>query len=572
MTSKLFKTYALFLLFILSSVNYSCVDQLDLYPPDAFAGDGFWTNQNNAMIALTGVYRGRIPINNNNQPDMNDIWSYSGIAYFDLCTDNGYDRRANDHGTSAMQNLTNGTMTASLGILNNVWSSLYYRISAANNFLANIDKVDMPKEVSDRMTAEARFLRATQFFYLTQFFYDVPMPTKVLTIDEANTIVKTPRAEIYTFIETELKEAAKNLPRQKNLPAGEIGRATEQAALGFLGRLYLSKKEWANAANVYKQIMDYGDNTLNASYTDLFTDVGIKSNENIFSILYLPTTYANYLPIQAYPNVGGTFLQGWGFHNPLNSLAECYDFIDGTPFSYDSPLYFQNGLEENNRDPRFRATFLCNGSTFAGIKVYTSPDSTHLSSCTNNGNLSIGGYATRTGYNLRKYFNESLQLKQLEWDYGGGFPVLRYAEVLLSYLEAKVEQGSDLNQDLLDNTINKVRGRTSVKMPPILISNLTGAGSLQDQLRKIVRKERRIELAFEGHRWWDIMRWDIGDEVLKGNFWGAPFPGSKTKLNLPAGYEKDVHERWFVIKRNFRTQDKRWPIPESQQNINPNLR
>jgi len=574
MTSKIFnKTfniYSLILLFIVSSVSFSCTDRLDLYQPDAYAGDGFWTTQTNALIALTGVYRGKIPANDNNQPEMNDVWSYSGIAYFDLCTDNGYDRRGNNGGTSGWLNLTNGQLTADLGLINNVWTSLYYRINAANNFIANIDKVSMDAKMIARMKAEARFLRATQLFYASQFWGDAPMPTKVLSIEEANTITKTPQSEIYNFVETELIDAAKDLPRYKDLPAAEIGRATTQAALGFLGRLYMVKKDWAKAAATYKQIMDYGDNTLNPNYTEVFNDVGIRSSENIFAILYLPNTFSNYLPLQAYPNVAGTFLQGWGFINPLESLANCYDFKDGTPFSYSSPLY-DSICVENNRDPRFHATFICNNFTFAGIKIYTSPDSSKLGTCTNNGNNANAGYGSRSGYLFRKYFNEKWTSLSLSKEYGGGFPVIRYAEILLSYLEATIEQGQNLNQDLLDNTINKIRGRTSVNMPPIKISDLSG--NIQDQLRQITRKERRIELAFEGLRWWDIMRWGIGGQVLIGEFWGAPFPGSKTTLNLPAGHAPDPYKRWYVCKKAFRVgQDEKWPIPQSQQNINPNLR
>jgi len=543
---------------------------LNLSPTTAYAGDAFWSNQTNAMIALAGVYRGQIPINNTNSPDMSDIWSYSGMAYFDLCTDNGYDRRGNNTGQSNIMNLTNGLLTADNAVVGNIWTSSYFRINAANTFLANIDKVSMDDATKARMIAEVRFLRAAMLFYLTQFYGDVPMPTSVLSIDDANTIAKTSQADVYNFIEQELKDAVNDLPRQKDLTSSEIGRATKQAALGFLGRLYLAKKDWANAISTYQQIIDWGDNIIDPSYTNIFNDVGITSSENIFAILYLPSTFANYLPLQAYPNVSGTLLQGWGLLDPLESLANCYDFNDGTPFSYSSPLYNPDDVEDN-RDPRFHATFICNNSTFSGIKIITSPDSSKLASCTNNGNNSNAGYGSRSGYYIRKYFNEGWSSTNLSTGYGGGFPVIRYAEVLLSYLEANIEQNTNLNQQLLDNTINKVRGRASVNMPPIEISALSG--NVQDQLRQITRKERRIELAFEGLRWWDIMRWGIADQTLEGDFYGSPFPGSQTTLNLPAGYSPDPYQRWWVCKKAFRVgQDEKWPIPQSEQNINPNLR
>jgi hypothetical protein len=139
----------------------------------------------------------------------------------------------------------------------------------------------------------------------------------------------------------------------------------------------------------------------------------------------------------------------------------------------------------------------------------------------------------------------------------------RYAEVLLSYLEAELEAGNPITQELLDQSINLVRGRASVALPPITETD-------PSVLRELLRKERRIELAFEGTRLWDIFRGNIGDEVLTGDFWGAPFPESEryptTSIKL------DPQSRWYVTSKNFRPgQDDKWPIPESETNINPKL-
>ena len=137
--------------------------------------------------------------------------------------------------------------------------------------------------------------------------------------------------------------------------------------------------------------------------------------------------------------------------------------------------------------------------------------------------------------------------------------------MLLSYLEAKLEAGEGITQALLDETINKVRGRASVQMPAITEVN---AG----KLRPILRNERRVELAMEGIRYWDLLRWGIAHEALNGDIYGAPFPGSKRTSIKPDG-EPDKYGRWWVNSRAFRQdQDYKWPIPQSEQDINPNLR
>ena len=175
----------------------------------------------------------------------------------------------------------------------------------------------------------------------------------------------------------------------------------------------------------------------------------------------------------------------------------------------------------------------------------------------------MGGQTTQTGFLLRKFLDEgysgSLTL------YGGDVPVIRYAEVLLSYLEASLEMNNGVvTQDLLDQTVNLIRKRPSVNMPPITLENT-------QYLRKRIRNERRVELACEGIRYWDIIRWHIGEEVLSGDIYGSPFPGAK-RMNKK-GDIKDPYDRWYVNQRSFRSDlDYRWPYPQSEQDINSNLR
>ena len=541
-----------FVLIFFVSISFSCADQLDRSPSNQYDSAKFWSNETNAMIALTGVYRGNIKYQSQDQVNPTDWWNCGGIVFLDLATDNGYDRRGDN---STINRLTDGTLLPNNSVIESLWKGSYRRITLANDFLAHIDNVPMDENKKARMKAEARFLRATQYFYLSQYFGAVPLVEKVLTSEEANTVHKDSKENIEQFVLDELTEATNDLPRQSELPTSEIGRATKQASLAFLGRLQLARKEFKDAIETYKQIIDYGDNIIDADYVTIFNDVNENSAENIFSSQFITLKAPNFLTQHAYPAIAG----GWHFINPLESLAVDYGFTDGSMFSYDSPLFNPKNMAEN-RDPRFAYTFLWDGCSFAGEIYDCHPD--HSNSVDQ---LTVSKQATRTGYGLRKFFNEQFS-GDLGTGYGGNIPIIRYAEVLLSYLEAKLEAGDPLSQELLDETINKIRTRPSVNMPPITELR-------RDALRQILRRERRIELAFEGLRLWDILRWGIQGEVLVGDFWGASFPDSQGSLNLPNGYEKDPYSRWWVTKKNFRIGvDELWPIPESETNINPNLK
>jgi hypothetical protein len=241
-------------------------------------------------------------------------------------------------------------------------------------------------------------------------------------------------------------------------------------------------------------------------------------------------------------------------------LFEAYEFVDGTPFSYDDPRYNPNNLGEN-RDPRLDYTIYYNGATFMGTEYRMSPDyEASKKEC-----IDYASEASRTGFMWRKYFDEN-PIADLQ-SYSAVNPVIRYAEVLLSYLECLVEDGTaTVDQSVLDRTINKVRGRADVNMPGITETN-------KDKLREIIRKERRVELAFEGIRFWDIMRWNIAHEVLVGEIWGAPYPYSASYATKTKQVDPTGNCRWYVGRRDFRNpEDYTWPVPQGEQNINPNLR
>lgn len=529
---------------LIASIIFNTSCSLDRNPLDQFAENEFWTNEENALIALTGIYRGNT-VFNSEEYSPSDFWSYSGIMFLEFASDNAYDRRGNNSGFFQM---VNGNLTANNRFTNSYWTNAYAKIARCNRFLDGVSKISASEEIITRFKSEARFIRAVQYFYLSQFFHDVPLVTKVLSKEEANTVKKNTKEEIVSFIKQEFKEAAEGLPRWKELKSSEIGRASKQAALAFLGRTCLAEKQYKEAVSAYEEIIKMGDNSLEPNYNEVFYPAKKGSPEIIIGAQYLTDLAGCGLPQHAYPVKD----QGWCIINPLGSLFEAYQFTDGTEFSYNSPLYDKNNLGKN-RDPRLDFTIYYSGATFKGTIYNSHPDSESV-------DATQSGQTTQTGFMMRKYFDENYNgdLKT----YGVNIPIIRYAEVLLSYLEAKIEAGESITQELLDNTINLVRNRPSVQMPKITETST-------EKLRTILRNERRVELAMEGIRYWDLLRWGIAHEVLQGKIYGAPFPG---RVKVDGDNNADPFGRWYVNKWNFRKQDYIWPIPQSEQDINPNLR
>lgn len=530
----------------------ACRKQLDTTPLDAFAVSTFYTSESNAMLALNALYRGSI-LTNAASFNPVDWWDYNGLLWIEMATDNAYDRRLDN---SVFNRLTNGTLVSSNAALQTYWTGSYYRIAHCNDFLENIDKVPMDDGKKKRMIAEARFIRACQYFYMSQYWGSVPLITKVLTAEEANNVSKASHADLIKYTIDELTAAAANLPRSKDIPAGELGRASKQAALAFLGRTQLSEGLFTQAAATYKTIIDFGDNIIDPNYSSIFLESNENSSENIFSIQFIPNLQANGVMQHHAPGIMG----GFDVLNPLASLMEAYQFTDGTSFSYTDPRYDYRDLSKN-RDPRLKYTLYYDNAPFRTTQFISHPDA----SASPDQIQSPTRQTTQTGYGQHKWIDENFS-GNLQTSYGGNLVIIRYAEVLLSYLEAKLEGGDVVDQALLDATVNRVRGRASVNMPKFTQTNPA-------LLRPLLRNERRVEMALEGTRLWDLLRWRIADQVLKGDFYGHPYPVStRTIRKKSASAAADPFRRWFVTTKNFRKGiDEYWPIPLAEVSINPKL-
>jgi hypothetical protein len=319
----------------------------------------------------------------------------------------------------------------------------------------------MDENLKKRYVAEAKFIRAMMYFNLVRFYGGVPLVTAETTSLEN---VELPRAkveDVYALIESDLKEGEATLP--KSYTGADIGRATQGAAKGLLAKVYLTRAGnttsspfWTQAAAKAKEVMDLGVYDLWANYADVFDLRNKGGRESLFEIMYLTDVLGNahttYWAPRSDPRVPGT---GFGTIRPTKSLWD------------------QFGPNDKRRDVTFLTSYV-NPSNSATV------------------NLTIESENFATAVSFWKLADLSSKVYN-----GGGksFPYMRFAEILLIYAEALNEVNSPTAEAY--TAINRVRSRAG-------LSDLGGLS--KDQFRDAVLKERRVELAFEGHRWFDLVR------------------------------------------------------------------
>lgn len=521
------------ILVLLGAFSSGCKkDFFDKQPLDAVSDGTFWKTEADAQLALVGCYRTKI----GNEAE--NFWSCRSLVCLDLAAGNGSDK---DHEPDI---LTDGTLNSSYWMVLNYWQTAYQRIATCNNFLDHIEKVTMDEAKKAIMIAEVRTLRAYEYFNLALYYGDVPLIQHVITVPEANSVSRTSKADVWAFVETELKESYTVLPISR--PDKENGRITSGAALGLLGRLQMAENNWIDATSTYKTIIDYNCYIIDPKFRQLFWEVGEFSKEIILSSQYQKDVYSVTVFMNIYPELWG----GWLAFSPVNELVKEFECTDGKTIDV-SPLYDKNNPYDN-RDPRMDYTIMISGRTSFQGKTFLATGSPQSPD-----RFSKNDWP---GYAIHKFMDENFTGSLS--NSGNNVSIIRYAEVLLSYLESKLESGSTIDQTLLDQTINKVRGRTAVNMPAVTTTNPV-------ELRKIIRRERRVEFAFEGLRYYDILRWNIAAEELNRQFTGLKL------TNDPANYHDypvDSEGYFLFQRRNFKEGiNELWPIPQYERDINKNL-
>ncbi len=539
------------LLFLSMAVSFSSckLDVLDTVPKDRFSEDAIWDDPALIETFISSTYRS-LP---------------AGFRY-SLYNLSVMSDELNARNNSWLYAYWQGNLTAdNLGIANS-WSGVYAApntnqnywttINRVNIFFQNIDRErskPLDEEVKKRMEGENKVIRAKCYFELISQYGGVPIVSKPFNLKDDFKMKRNTYDEVMTFVLKDIDEAIALLP--SSYDAANMGRITKDAAMALKSRVLLyrasplnnannDRTKWEAAAKAAKDVIDLGKYALFSDYRTLFLEENRYNSEIIWQRPYnqLVSPEAVYVELSSYPNGYNGFAQ----IHPLQNLVDDYETIRGV-LPENDPLYNDQDPYKD-RDPRFYASILHDGMLWKGREVETFLPGGKDS---NEGSISPWN-ASETGYYSRKFVNErinnpsSTNMSQTPWTF------FRYAEILLNYAEANYFLG---NEALAREYVNLVRNRPSVKMPPIP-ATVTGP-ALFDR----IVNERRVELVFELHRWYDIRRWKIAPQVMNGDILRMDI-----RKNTTTGVKQ--YKKMVWKKAVFTDKDYLLPIPQDEMDKN----
>ena len=439
------------------------------------------------------------------------------------------------------------------GILQNFWGARYQGITTCNLGLERIPNVNMDENLKKRRLAEVRFLRAFFYFDLVRNFGGVPIMTEY-----ANTgagVERSSQEECYKFIEDELKLAIPDLPERTQLAAADLGRATKGDALGILGKAQLYQAKWAEAKATLKEIIDSGEYRLLANFGDVWSINHNNSEESLFEVqqAYGGDTYSLGGSLTVVTGCRNGVGDGWSWGQPTSDLENA--FIAAGDTERLKWTIIKTMCTEIAGENQF-SKFVQNNSNVCGIgdAKYKEYMSTFGWTSTDyyRGYI-IDPAQHKSARIIRKYFvpledrPEIYNIDKIPLNHR----VLRYADVLLMYAEACAETGDNSQAQW---ALNMVRNRV----------NLPDVTSTGTELRDAIRAERRLELAHEQCRLYDLRRWDCSNgKKMMCNVMGPD--GSFVKYNT--GENADMYEKCNQIEpsdKGIRFREDRdllYPIP-----------
>jgi starch-binding outer membrane protein, SusD/RagB family len=502
------------ILFI-TAIVLSCIscndDLLDITAKDRIADDAVWNDENLIRAYHNSLYNG-IP---------HGFYIHMYSKYTDEANNSstaGFGAGTMVTGYSA-DNITDVGEGDYWGGYLYYWNRGYEYIRKINVFLEQMKNTSFEFDDMDQLLGEAKFLRAFIYFNLIERFGGVPIVAEAYDLGEV-TFTRNTFDECVEFIEQDLDSAWALLPEERYASTdANFGRATRDACQALRSRLLLYAasplfnptndiSRWQKAADAAKSLIDSGDYTLYPDYREAFIlPSGSENNELIFTRNFT-TTNGHQAPMHNLNRRYGAYGGWWGSNGPSQNLVDDYDMINGEP-----PFIYVDGVKTinpasgynpahpwANRDPRFEATVTHDSTIYHGdlMEMWVASDGATWGF----DSYRQSGDNPRSNYVLKKFMpNEDVVLSWQEtyvipWIY------FRLGEIYLNYAEAKFELG---DEDVCREYLSKIRER--VGMPPIPES-VTG-----EDLRKRLYNERRIELAFESHRYFDVRRWKIAMEV-----------------------------------------------------------
>lgn len=523
----------------------ACDSRLDVTPTDQLTDATVWSTPTNANLFLNDIY------NSLNPGPQSTVFTNVPSEISDDPLDNFSDNSISGAiaGIPSYVNFAQGAYGPSTPIFTPHWGNMYTDIRKCNVFIENVSKSSFDDATKKGMLAQARFLRAYFYKSLIDLYGGVPLITVPLsssTMGDSIFYARNTYDECVDFLQSECEAAAADLPL--TVAAKDAGRATKGAAWALEGEELLYAGKWQDAAAVNLKIMNAGAGYgLYPDYNQLFLPANEDNQEVIFDIQYaanvkgeIKEKYWN--PVKV--SDGG----GWGAVNPTQDLVDDYEFLDGKTAAEGSAM-FDPKHPYDNRDKRFAASIIYDGCTWKSGIIYT-----RLGVANNQNELDVSGAGGkgRTGYFIKKMVDPAIVPGVSS---GANSIIWRYAEVLLNYAEAQNEAvGPDAT---VFDAMNKVRARAGL---PALPTTLT-----KDQMRMRIRRERRVELAFEGKRLFDIWRWKIAEQVFSQPLHAMKITGTDGNLTyekINAGGAKIV----FDASKNYRM-----PIPQTVIAQNPKI-
>jgi len=536
----------------------SCDDYLERSPLDQPSSNTFWSSEGELLMAVNGCYSTLSYIRTGPLPF---------FMLFDAMADIGWHRSA-----TSVTPIRMGTVTAGDPELLDVWKTLYEGVSSCNLLLENMHLAEekVNPQLFARIAAEAKFLRAFYYFYLNELWGGVPLITTSLPLAES----QTPRAtkeELVNFMIQELQEAAEDLPLSYS--GIDKGRVTKGTALGLLSRVALQNKRWDIAANAAKQVIDSKVYKLVPNYLELFYYSHQDSEEVMLSQRFHRGSQVHTLPRRIGSRNGG----GTSEFIVQLALVDSYLCVDGLPIDK-SPLY-DPANPHLNRDPRLNYTVVMPGTLHWGYQFETHIDSVqcwdyNVTPARRIENQDVTNpFAGFSGVLIRKYADPADRFDNSNSTLN--FILMRYAEILLNYAEAKIEK-NEIDKSVYD-ALNEIRSRESVNMP------LITEGKSQEEMRSILRIERKSELALEGLRFFDIRRWGIAESVMPGYSYGRPrvsgttnWPNEAPKIDewgTPDYSNVSNKNDLRILETRIFNPDKHYllPIPIQEMEVNSQL-
>lgn len=452
--------------------------------------DTYFQSEEECESFLTGCYQA---ITFGGWWNINTVWLLS-----EMCSDDGWMGNTTQSQSDYISLAHYQGNGQSNGAISNFWQYRYKGILRCNVAIERISQSPMADEAKkNRMVGEARFLRAYFYFELVRNFGGVPLITGFLMPEEIQGITRSSTEDVYKFIEDDLNAAADVLPQRSEYLATDMGRATRGAALGLLGKVYLYQEKWQEAQTVLKSVIDENEYKLMENFGDVWSVDYNNNEESLFEVQYMyDGTYALGGALTVITGARNGPGDGWSWGQPTANLEQAY--IDAGDTERLRWTIIKTGCTEIAGEDNF-AAFVENSKNMSKYQEYVDKYGWDPE-C-----YIIDPAQHKSARIVRKYFvpidkrPEVYNIDKIPLDHR----ILRYADVLLMYAEACNELGDDASAR---TALNQVRSRVN-------LADVTASGN---ELRKAIRLERRLELAWEQNRLYDIRRWkdDNGKPVI----------------------------------------------------------